>query len=344
MGGMLRGFYFVLGLCLGCLTCPPLAAAERSSWHVRSGLAGAMMISGDQVDWLAYDRPGLLWDLQLGYAVMPWLDVQVGSALGVFLSDQENGGLAAPTLGALARWPGASVTPYAALDLGGAMTGALLLPMLRFSIGLELPISDSFSLGPSLGLSNVFYSDDPGNSTDARYVSLGLTLLYAHNPPRPPQRRAAAPPAPPPPPPRVVEVREPSVDLMQLVDRAVPGRTDQIELLAPVLFAFDSDELESVGVAMLHEVLRELNERKELELIEIRAYSDARGSAEYNRALAERRGQRVLDWLVAHGIDAQRLAVAPLGAAELVEAGSDEQAHEQNRRVVFRVLRKQGDK
>lgn len=127
---------------------------------------------------------------------------------------------------------------------------------------------------------------------------------------------------------------------MQLVDRAVPGRTDQVELLAPVLFAFDSDALEPVGIAMLHEVARELNKRPDLELIEIRAYSDARGSAEYNRALAERRGQRVRDWLIEHGVAADRLSIAPLGAAEPVEAGDGEAAYEQNRRVVFRVVRK----
>ncbi|HKP55717.1 MAG TPA: OmpA family protein [Polyangiales bacterium] len=332
-----------MGLWLGSLACLPLAAAQRSAWHVRGGLSGAMMISADQADWLGYDRPGVLGDVQLGYGVLPWLDLQVGTALGVFLSDQANGGLAAPMVGALARWPGSSVTPYVALDMGAAMTGALLLPMLRASIGLELPIAASWSLGPTLGLGNVFYSDDPGNSTDARYISLGLTLLYAHNPPPVPHKAAAPPPPAPPPPPRVVVVKEPSADLMQLVDRAVPGRTDQVELLAPVLFGFDSDELEPVGVAMLHEVARELTARPDLELVEIRAYADARGAAEYNRALAERRGQRVLEWLVAHGIDGQRLSVAPLGAADPVEIGADEQAYEQNRRVVFRVLRKTGD-
>jgi outer membrane protein OmpA-like peptidoglycan-associated protein len=270
--------------------------------------------------------------------------VQVGSALGVFLSDQDNGGLAAPTLGMLLRLPNAALTPFAALDFGGAMTGTYLLPMLRASIGLELPIAASWSLGPVLGLHNVFNADDPGNSTDATYISLGLTLLYAKNPPpRPAPRKAAAAPPPPPPPPRVVVVREPSVDLLQLVDNAVRGRTDRVELLAPVLFAFDSDELEAVGVAMLHEVSRELQARKDLELIEIRAYADARGSLDYNRELAERRGKRVFDWLVEHGVEPQRLTVAPLGAADPVEAGSDEGAHQQNRRVVFRVLRTAGE-
>ena len=321
----------------------PLAAAEQfarsSAWSLRGGVSGGMMVITDQIGWLAYDRMGLLLDLQLGYAVSPWLDVRVGSAMGVFLSEQANGGLAAPTLGVLARVPEVSVTPYAFSDLGAAFTGTRLLPMLRIGVGFEVALSDSVRIGPTLAFASVLYADDPGNSSDAQYVSLGLAGVFspAGSPPIPQKRAAAA--VPPPPPPRIVEVREPSSEIMQLVDRAVPGRTDQIELLAPVLFAFDSDALEPVGVAMLHEVTRALVQRTDIELIEIRAYADARGSAEYNHELAARRAQRVFDWLVEHGIDPARLTLAPVGASEFVESGADETAHEQNRRVVFRVLR-----
>jgi outer membrane protein OmpA-like peptidoglycan-associated protein len=350
----LRGLTALLGLgslLLGA-ALPPLAAADDaepdadvadaevgrpSAWHVRVAAAGALMISTDQLGWLAYDRPGVLGDVQLGYAVLPWLDIQVGTSLGVFLSEQANGGLAAPMVGALARIPNSRVAPYAFADFGGAFTGALLLPMLRAGVGLEVPVSDSLRLGPVVSFGSVLFSDNPGDSTDARYVAIGLAGVYSHVPARPLPRKLVA--KPPPAAPRVIVVREPSTEILKLVDQAVPGRTDQVELLAPVLFAFDSDELEPVGIAMLHEVARSLGERTDLELIEIRAYSDARGSAEYNRDLAARRGQRVYDWLIAHDIDPARLAVAPVGASEFVETGAAETAHEQNRRVVFRVLR-----
>jgi outer membrane protein OmpA-like peptidoglycan-associated protein len=345
MGGMARRRLSALLGLLSLWGGPQLVAAQefapRSAWHVRAGASGALMISRDQLDWLAYDRPGLLADLQLGYAVLAWLDVQVGSSFGVFLSEQHNGGLAAPMIGALARLPSASVTPYAFADFGGAFTGALLLPMLRAGIGLEVQVSDSLRLGPVLHFGSVLYSDDPGHSTDARYVAIGLAGVYSHVPARPQPRKLAPPPQPRAAPPPIV-VREPSVEILKLVDQAVPGRTDRVELLAPVLFGFDSDALEPVGVAMLHEVARSLAERTDLEQIEIRAYSDARGAAEYNRELAARRGQRVYDWLVEHGVEPARLTVAPVGSGEFVETGDAETAHEQNRRVVFRVLRIRG--
>jgi outer membrane protein OmpA-like peptidoglycan-associated protein len=324
---------------------PQLVAAQAlvrpSDWHIRVGAAGALMLSSDQLGRLAYDKPGLLADVQLGYAVLPWLDVQVGTALGTFFSDQDNGGLAAPMLGALARIPDLSVMPYAFVDFGGAFTGAMLLPMLRAGVGFDVPVNDSLRVGPVLAFGDVLFSNDPGNSTDAQYVSIGLAAVYAHMPARPAPRKAVAKPPPPPAAPRerVVVVRTPPEEIFKLIDRAIPGRTDQVELLAPVLFSFDSAELEPIGVAMLHEVARSLAERTDLELIEIRAYADARGSAEYNQELAGRRGQHVYDWLVEHGVDPARLVVAPVGASEFVETGEAETAHEQNRRVVFRVVR-----
>jgi outer membrane protein OmpA-like peptidoglycan-associated protein len=345
MGGMSRrrltallAFWLVWG------AVPQLVAADelgfRSAWHFRGGVSGALMISQDQLDWLAYDQPGLLAELQLGYAILPWLDLQVGSTFGLFLSEQDNGGLAAPSVGALARLWSGSVTPYAFADIGGAFTGAMLLPMLRVGLGLEIQATDSLRLGPMLSLGSVMYSNDPRNSTDARYVAIGLAGVYSSVPPRPQPRKLVEKP-----PPRAaapIVIREPTTEILKLVDRAVPARTDQVELLAPVLFAFDSDTLEPVGVAMLHEVARFLAERTDLELIEIRAYADARGSAEYNQELATRRGQRVYDWLVEHGVDPARLNVAPVGSNEFVETENTESAHEQNRRVVFRVLRIRG--
>src|SRR5688572_31839443 len=47
------------------------------------------------------------------------------------------------------------------------------------------------------------------------------------------------------------------------------GSAARVELLAPVLFAFDSDQLEPIGVAMLHEVAHTLRERNDIRLLEI---------------------------------------------------------------------------
>ena len=72
--------------------------------------------------------------------------------------------------------------------------------------------------------------------------------------------------------------------------------------------------------------------------MEIQGYADRRGSVEYNAELSLRRADRVRGWLVERGVAAERLQVAAHGASAPVEAGDGEANHEQNRRVVFRVL------
>jgi outer membrane protein OmpA-like peptidoglycan-associated protein len=125
--------------------------------------------------------------------------------------------------------------------------------------------------------------------------------------------------------------------VIELIERTLPGPT-RVELLAPVLFAFDSDTLEPIGIAMLHEVANTLRDRTDIKLVQIQGYADERGDAEYNRALSQRRAERVQAWLVEHGVQAERLTVEPRGASSFVEAGQDEGSHTQNRRVIFRVL------
>jgi OOP family OmpA-OmpF porin len=136
--------------------------------------------------------------------------------------------------------------------------------------------------------------------------------------------------------PEPVEVQEPEIEA--LLERALGPASVRLELLAPVLFRLDSDALEPVGVAMLHEVLHTLRTRPEIRKLEIQGYADARGDAAYNWDLSRRRALAVRDWLLAHGIEPSRLALTAHGKSSPLERDHTEQAHEQNRRVVFRVL------
>lgn len=322
---------------MSMLTPIETVSAQSSNLTVRGSLDAAVMLSRDQLERLGYDRMGVLGAGQLGYGAARWLDLTFGVTGGAFFaSEGRTGGLVAACLGALVHGPRDAISPYAAAEVGPGITGQLVRPFLRLSLGLDIPVLPSLMLGPAIGYGQLLQTNGPLDSTDARYMSVGFSVLYRHieEPPPPPARRVwidvrhEEVPAPP--------AEAPSEDLTVLLERVLPSA--KVELLAPVLFAFDSDTLEPVGVAMLHEVARELSQRSDLKLIEIQGYADRRGSAEYNRDLSRRRAERVLAWLVEHGIDPARLQVAAEGAAELVEDGSDEPSHEQNRRVVFRVL------
>jgi outer membrane protein OmpA-like peptidoglycan-associated protein len=323
------------------------ASAQPSSFplHVRAGAALATMVSKDQNGRLGFDEPGIAFDLQLGYSLLPWLDVRVGGAAGGFPKETGTGGLLQPQLGAAIAWP-AALRPWLQVDVGAGFTGDIVRPALRASIGLDLRVGFAFTLSPVIGYWQLFQHNGKGASTDARFLFFGVALGWEPflERPAPEQRervvvrermimREAQPVEIPP---REHDAPEPSPELISLIESTLP--TQQQEWLAPVLFAYNSDVLEAQGVAMLHEVALELEKRPNLKRLEIRGYADVRGSQEHNLALSKRRAQAVLGWLVAHGIERERLSVAAQGAQDFVERGPDETAHEQNRRVVFRVL------
>lgn len=322
--------------------------------RVRLTAGGALMVSRDQVDVLGYDG-GLTGTGQFGVALQEWLQVHVAVGGAFFPAAGVGGaagGLAVPSLGLGANTLGDALSLYVHVDLGLGFTGALQRTWLRAASGVDFRVVRAFTLGPVLGYDQVIQHDAPGASTDARFFWIGFSLTL-----RPALLRDPAVESPQ----TVVHtehtvhtehrqtIREPTVsrevfvepspELLALIDQTIPSTKVEVQMLAPVLFHFDSDRLQPIGVAMLHEVAHELTSRPELELIEIIGAADTRGDAAYNVELSERRARRVYDWLTDHGVAPERLQVATQGASNPVETGEAEAHHEQNRRVVFRVLR-----
>lgn len=69
--------------------------------------------------------------------------------------------------------------------------------------------------------------------------------------------------------------------------------------------------------------------------VKLEGHTDARGSAEYNNALGERRGNSVQRYLSLQGVSANQLEVVSYGKMKLADKGSSAQADSKNRRVVF---------
>src|SRR5699024_6107835 len=77
--------------------------------------------------------------------------------------------------------------------------------------------------------------------------------------------------------------------------------------------------------------------------INIRSHTDSRGSMEYNDVLSERRAKATMDWLIDHGIDADRLSSEGLGERELTNECKDgvpctREQHQANRRSEFIIV------
>jgi len=312
-----------------------------------------MLVSEDQTGRLGFDGAGLLVDVQVGYGLRRRLAAELSVLGGMFPATHGSaGGLLAPMGGLHIASSDQSVKVYAFGEVGPAFTGHFVRPQIRLATGVQFRAGRRFAVGPEIGYFQVFYPNGQLDSTDARALYLTIALSFAPSGSKPKPAESPRTVAFEPRPVEVEKVRveerervvhepappqELSAELEQLLERAVPR--SRVELLAPVLFRFDSDDLEPVGVAMLHEVVRALRARPEIQLVEIQGYADQRGGSEYNARLSQRRALCVQQWLVAHGVAPERLRVSGYGADDPVEPGGAERAHAQNRRVVFRVLR-----
>jgi outer membrane protein OmpA-like peptidoglycan-associated protein len=316
------------------------SSAAASPWSGRANVTVGSMLSKDQINFLHYDSVGFVGGAALSRKLIPWLSAQWWLRGGEFLRLGRNGALMGTTLGLRLHGREREVVPYLSFDAGACLTGKIVRPWYSVAFGVDWRVRSWMTLGPVGGFDQVIQWNKKGYTTDAIYFWIGMGVNYDHALPQHPAKKKLPPliyPLPEPQP----EPSAPATDtreLEKLIERTIEPSVSRVELLAPVLFALDSDQIEPIGIAMLHEVAHALHTRPDIRLLEVQGYADSRGSEEHNQGLSKRRAERVRDWLIEHGVEPERLVVAARGASAPVEAGGDEAAHEQNRRVVFRVL------
>jgi peptidoglycan-associated lipoprotein len=105
-----------------------------------------------------------------------------------------------------------------------------------------------------------------------------------------------------------------------------------------IYFDFNRSSLTSAGRDTLDGIVQTLNQRADLRLA-VEGHADPFGSAEYNDALAARRAQAVVDYLVRGGVSPQRIASKSFGEQCLLLEDDRERPqrpvseHRANRRV-----------
>ena len=108
-----------------------------------------------------------------------------------------------------------------------------------------------------------------------------------------------------------------------------------------VYFGFDQHGLGEEESQRLDRNLAILKQYPTLQ-VSVQAFTDQRGGKQYNRVLAEKRMQRVNDYLQANGLDASRIKSAPLGKELPILPSDSEQDRIVNRRVELMPLDAQG--
>lgn len=98
---------------------------------------------------------------------------------------------------------------------------------------------------------------------------------------------------------------------------------------------FDTDkaEMRADSAAQLAEIAKLLQARAQLQVLVV-GHTDAQGALDYNRELAQRRAQSIVEALVTqHGIARERLTAVGVGMAAPVASNRDEAGRALNRRV-----------
>ena len=107
--------------------------------------------------------------------------------------------------------------------------------------------------------------------------------------------------------------------------------------LSGVNFENNSAKLLPEGERILDEAVVALKDDP-VATVEIQGHTDSNGSDAYNLKLGERRASSVKDYLVAQGVNGDRLTVKSFGESEPVADNNTPEGRAENRRVVLKAL------
>lgn len=117
--------------------------------------------------------------------------------------------------------------------------------------------------------------------------------------------------------------------------------------LKDIYYDFNSDKIRIESERELNKILYFLQENPDA-ILEIKAFTDTRGSKETNIKLAQQRAEKVKAWFIKRGIKKSRLKVVNYGETHVLNNCIDdiqctEYEHQRNRRIEFRIKGKDID-
>ncbi len=127
-----------------------------------------------------------------------------------------------------------------------------------------------------------------------------------------------------------------------VTSQPVPGPTggSQEDLLVNVgdrvFFGFDRSDLSGAAQGTIETLSAWMGTYPQV-TITVEGHADERGTRDYNLALGERRANAVRDYMIALGVNPNRVSTISYGKERPAVLGSNEEAWAQNRRAVFVV-------
>ncbi|MDA8163136.1 MAG: OmpA family protein [Desulfobacteraceae bacterium] len=142
------------------------------------------------------------------------------------------------------------------------------------------------------------------------------------------------PPKPVPPPPAPVEVTPPPPPP---VETPPPPVVKEKIVLRGINFDFDKSNIKKEFVPVLDQAVEILKANPGLKVV-VEGYCDWIGTDAYNLKLSKRRANSVKQFLVKHGIGADRLSTIGYGKTHFIADNRTAEGRAMNRRVEFKIL------
>jgi outer membrane protein OmpA-like peptidoglycan-associated protein len=124
-----------------------------------------------------------------------------------------------------------------------------------------------------------------------------------------------------------------TADLARIATIKQETRGLVITLSGGVLFESAKSDLLAAAQVKLNDVARALTEVDPLSTIVVEGHTDSQGGADYNQLLSQRRAQTVREYLVSHGVAADRITSQGLGLSRPIGDNKSPEGRANNRRV-----------
>jgi OOP family OmpA-OmpF porin len=115
---------------------------------------------------------------------------------------------------------------------------------------------------------------------------------------------------------------------------------EQIDLMETVQFETDSAVLVDRSKSLLDEVGDLLNKHPEITKVRIEGHTDSKASPKHNMKLSQDRAASVQQYLVDHGVAADRLTTKGFGETKPIADNGTEEGRAKNRRVDFKIVKR----
>jgi OOP family OmpA-OmpF porin len=136
-----------------------------------------------------------------------------------------------------------------------------------------------------------------------------------------------------------VRTTDPKTNGCPPAQESVRVEKNQIVLGDKIYFETDVARVRHISWPLVQKLATFLNDNQDIVEVSIEGHTDETGTEEYNNWLSKARAEAVKNLLVHFGVDANRLKSTGFGKSRPVDAGHDESAHKQNRRVEFIITR-----